>query len=239
MKVAVYDTKGIKKEDKKVSDKVFGLDFNKALLSEVVVLLQSNLRQGTAKVKTRGEISGGGKKPWKQKGTGRARTGSIRNPLWRGGGTIFGPTGEQNWYKSIPAKKKTAALLNALSVKAKSGSVIVLKSLSLKEPKTKALADILKSLPIKGRILLVLPERNEFVQMAGKNLPAINITFWNQLNALIIMRANNIVFVEGAEDKIEGLVKISTSKLRVAKVVIDKVEQGENKKKEQLINGTK
>jgi large subunit ribosomal protein L4 len=207
MKVAVYDIKGTKKEDKKVSDKVFGLEISRVLLSEVVTLLQSNLRQGTAKTKVRGEISGGGKKPWKQKGTGRARTGSIRNPIWRGGGTVFGPTGLQNWYKVIPAKKRTLALLNAFSAKAKDNQIIILNGLVLKEPKTKELAGILGKVPAKGRVLLVLPEANAIVQKAAGNIPNVKVATWNSLSALDVMLADSIILAEGAEAKMEGLVK--------------------------------
>ncbi|HBG81320.1 TPA: 50S ribosomal protein L4 [candidate division CPR2 bacterium] len=207
MKVAVYDTKGTKKEDQKLNDKVFGLDVNKALLSEVVILLQSNLRQGTAKTKERGEISGGGRKPWKQKGTGRARTGSIRNPIWRGGGTVFGPTGEQNWYKNIPAKKGAAALLNALSAKAKDGQIVVLKDLNQEKPKTKDLAEVLNKLKVAGKILLVLPEANEIIFKAGKNIPNLKIEVANNLNTLEVMLADTIILANGAEDKMERLAK--------------------------------
>lgn len=207
MKVAVFDNKGIKKEDKKLNDKVFGEELNQPLLSEVVTLYQSNLRQGTAKTKNMGEVSGGGRKPWKQKGTGRARTGTNRNPLWRGGGIIFGPTGEQNWYKKIPAQKRLKALINALSLKAKEDKINILETLDIKVPKTKSLSDVLNKIDAKGRVLIVTPEVNEVLVKSGRNIANLNIKAASQINALDVILADNVILVAGAETKLEGLVK--------------------------------
>ena len=205
MKAPVYDIKTDKKEDKTLKDKVFGLEINKPLLSEVAILMQSNLRVGSAKTKTKGEISGGGRKPWKQKGTGRARTGSIRNPIWRGGGTTFGPTGEQNFKKLIPIKKRRAALLNALSLKAKEKQIIMIKEVLVKEPKTKVMTEVLAKIPVSGRILMVLPEHNEVFYKSGRNIPNLKMVVYKELNTLEVLRADYLVLVNGVEAKLEEL----------------------------------
>jgi large subunit ribosomal protein L4 len=207
MKVTVFDNKGIKKEDKKLNDKVFGEDLNQPLLSEVITLYRSNLRQGTAKTKNMGEVAGGGRKPWKQKGTGRARTGTNRNPLWRGGGIIFGPTGDQNWYKTIPSQKRLRALVNALSLKAKEGKINILETLDIKDPKTKTLASVLNKIEAKGKILIVTPEVNEVIVKSGRNIANLNIKAASQINALDVILADSIILLAGAEAKLEGLVK--------------------------------
>jgi len=210
MKAPVYDIKTDKKEDKTLKDKVFGLEINQPLLSEVAILMQSNLRIGIAKTKTRGEISGGGKKPWKQKGTGRARTGSIRNPIWRGGGTTFGPTGEQNFKKLIPIKKRKASLLNALSLKAKEKQIIIIKEVVIKEPKTKVMAEVLAKLPISGKILMVLPEHNEVFYKSGRNIENLKMVVYKDLNTLEVLLADFLILVNGVEAKLEGLALSST-----------------------------
>jgi len=207
MKVAVFDNKGLKKEEKKLSDKVFGEELNQSLLNEILVLYRSNLRQGTAKTKNMGEVSGGGRKPWKQKGTGRARTGTNRNPLWRGGGIVFGPTGAQNWYKNIPSQKKLRALVNVLSLKTKEGKVSIIESLDIKEPKTKALTDILNKVGVKNTTLIVTPEFNEILVKSSRNITNLNIRTVSQINALDVILADNIILIDGAEIKLEGLVK--------------------------------
>jgi len=196
MKAPVYDIKTDKKEDKTLKDKVFGLEINKPLLSEVAILMQSNLRVGSAKTKTKGEISGGGRKPWKQKGTGRARTGSIRNPIWRG---------EQNFKKLIPIKKRRAALLNALSLKAKEKQIIMIKEVLVKEPKTKVMTEVLAKIPVSGRILMVLPEHNEVFYKSGRNIPNLKMVVYKELNTLEVLRADYLVLVNGVEAKLEEL----------------------------------
>ena len=124
MKLTTYTSTGEKKEDSTIKLSIFDAPVNPALIHEVVVAQLANRRLATAKTKTRGEISGGGKKPYRQKGTGRARTGSIRNPIWKGGGTTFGPTGEQNYTQLIPAKKRRVALISALSTKKEDVSIV-------------------------------------------------------------------------------------------------------------------
>ncbi|MCL4387168.1 MAG: 50S ribosomal protein L4 [Patescibacteria group bacterium] len=194
MKVAVYDKKGTKKSDLEIKSKIFDVKDKEKLLSEVVVMHLSNARLAQAKTKKRGEVSGGGKKPYRQKGTGRARTGSIRNPIWRGGGNIFGPTGEENHYKMIPKKKKRGALIAALALK--KDNIIGLDKFDIKEPKTKESALVLSKLPIQGRVLLVLGEKDDknMVKKAFGNIKKVDIVFYKDLNAMSVLRAGTLVF---------------------------------------------
>ena len=137
MKTTVYNQKGESVGEVELNSKIFEVKPNMHLLAEAVRIQQSNSRSGNANTKTRGEVSGGGKKPWKQKGTGRARAGSTRSPIWRHGGVTFGPRANQNWELKINKKAKTKALFMSLSDKAKNGSVIVIDQIALDQPKTK------------------------------------------------------------------------------------------------------
>jgi large subunit ribosomal protein L4 len=141
-KVAVYDMDDRQVGEMDLNDEVFGAEVNQALLHQAVVMYEANKRQGTANTKTRGLVRGGGRKPWRQKGTGRARQGSIRSPQWRGGGTVFGPH-PREWRQAMPRKARQAALRSALSAKTASGEIVVLDKLQMLEPKTKVMAEFL------------------------------------------------------------------------------------------------
>lgn len=208
MKVTVYDKKGVKKEDIDIKSDIFKISGKESLISEVIVSYLSNMRLAQPKTKKRGEVSGGGRKPWRQKGTGRARTGSNRNPLWRGGGNIFGPTGIENHEKALPKTKRRAALRAALSAKA--SDIIVVEKIDLKEAKTKEAANILKNLPIQGKAFFVLGEGEdlELQRKAFGNIQKISFCFYKNLNAYDVLNAGQLVFIgSGLEDTVKFLEK--------------------------------
>ncbi|MEI7741053.1 MAG: 50S ribosomal protein L4 [bacterium] len=169
-KIELYSEDGKKKSDLTVADAVWNTPVKTALIHQVVRALLSNRRKSIAHTKTRGEVRGGGKKPWKQKGTGRARHGSIRSPLWVGGGVTFGPRNERNFELRITKKAKKAAMRMALSASVSEGKLFALESLTVKEPKTKLLAKIVDAMPLKGDMLVILSGKNENVQLSAKNL---------------------------------------------------------------------
>ena len=173
---------------------IFEKEVNADLLHQVVVSQTSNQRQVVAHAKGRGEVSGGGRKPWRQKGTGRARHGSIRSPIWIGGGVTFGPTKDRNFKKSIPKKMKKAALFMVLSAKAKEGYLIVLDNLDIEKPKTKLMSEILSKLPAgKESSLLALPKIDEKIIRASRNIPYLEVTQAKDLNSLKLLSAKYLI----------------------------------------------
>jgi len=165
-----------------------------ALLHQVVTGLKANLRRGTAHTKTRGDVSGGGRKPWRQKGTGRARAGSIRSPLWRGGGTTFGPRSDRNYEARVPTAMKKTALKQVLAQKIKDGEVFTVASLELSKPKTRLLETYLQKLPLKeGRILVVTGKPHADLARAGQNLPYLTVRTASLVNLLDLLTADSVV----------------------------------------------
>jgi len=197
MKVAVYSENGEKKEDRDIKSPVFESAVNPVLIHEVVIASMANRRMDNAKVKTRAEVAGGGKKPWKQKGTGRARSGSVRNPVWRGGGITFGPTGEQNHHKEIPKKKKRVALISAFA--SKKADIVILDSMDY--TKTKEFAKLAKIICGGKRGLYIYETLDEKVQKAGRNIERVKMTDYRNLNTLEILAADKLVFVGKSLDK--------------------------------------
>lgn len=174
LKTTLYNMSGEKVGEIELPEMIFGVPMNSDLVHFAAVVQAANGRQVLAHAKDRGEVSGGGKKPWKQKGAGRSRHGSSRSPIWRHGGVTFGPTKERNFEKKINKKMKQSAVLMMLSSKAADKELIVLERLAISEPKTRLMADLLKKLPIGGKKTLVaLPAKDENVQLAAKNLPNV------------------------------------------------------------------
>ena len=173
---------------------VFGCKSHTSLVHEAVVMQRACERQGTASTLRRGEVAGSGKKPWKQKHTGRARAGSVRSPVWRHGGTVFGPK-PRSYAISMPQKKYRAALQSALSAKVVDGQVVVVSSLSLEQPKTKMLAKALRQFGA-GAILVVAGEGHTGLTQAARNLPAVNVVAPDRLNVYDVVRAKTIVIPE-------------------------------------------
>lgn len=201
-KVAVYNKEGATVGEITLSDAVFGADVNAGLMHEAVQMYLANQRQGTHDTKTRSEVSGGGKKPWRQKGTGRARQGSTRAPNWRHGGIVFGPhPREYGW--TMPKKARRAALRSALSAKVASGDLIVLDSLELEAPKTKEIVSLLKNLNAFSKAYIVTAEQNVNVYKSARNLPGVNANEARNLNVYEVLYADKLVLTRDAVAKVE------------------------------------
>ncbi len=207
---AMYNQKGASAGTFTLPKKVFGLAWNADLVHQVVVGMQANKRAGTAHTKDRSEVSGGGKKPWKQKGTGRARHGSTRSPLWVGGGTTFGPRNDKDYSKKINKKMRVKALFTILSQKVTDNALLLVDGLSFKDIKTKDASAVMTSFSgIKGfekiaskkptAALLVLPEHNEAIEKSFANLPGVTVATVNDLNALVVISFARVVVVDPAK----------------------------------------
>lgn len=192
-KIDVYNIEGKKVSDIVLNDKIFGLDRNDALVHQVYVAQSANRRVGSAHTKIRSEVSGGGKKPWKQKGTGNARTGSIRNPLWRGGGIIFGPMKDKNYTQSINDKMKKKALLVALSEKARSEKIRIVEDLVIEQPKTKVIAGLLTNLGITKSALIALAKNESDTYKASRNINRVTALETDKLNVFDVMNTEYLV----------------------------------------------
>lgn len=208
MKVPVYNQNAEAIGEVELNSKIFEVKPSLHLMSESVRVQASNARKGLANTKNRGEVSGGGKKPWKQKGTGRARAGSNRSPLWRGGGVTFGPTSDRNWELKINKKAKTKALFMSLSDKAKDGKLIIIDNLKLETPKTKEFVKILAAFDkaLKGigkKQMFLLPAKDESLVRASRNLPAINPTFAASLNITDVLKADTMLVMKDSLAVIE------------------------------------
>ena len=188
MKTEIYNQKGEIIGKIELPKEIFGLSFNADLVHQVAVAQMSNRRQVSAHTKNRGEVRGGGRKPWQQKGTGRARHGSIRSPIWRGGGVVFGPRKEKNFKKKIPKKMKRKALLMVLSQKAKEKELIILDKIELEKGKTKEMAGIFSKLPCWGKTtFLILPSYDKKIFLATRNIPKVSVEEARNLNVLDLL----------------------------------------------------
>lgn len=193
MKVDIYTQEGEKLKTKiELPNAIFGLEPNEDLLAQYVRVYQANQRQGTAKTKTRGEVSGGGRKPWRQKGTGRARHGSIRSPLWVGGGKAHGPE-PRDWTLKMPKNMRRKALFSALSQKLKEGGILVLGRLELRGIKTRDLKEILAKLPVKGKALLALDTVDEKIILSARNIAGVKTIPAKDLNAYEVLNTRTLI----------------------------------------------
>ncbi len=181
MLVPVYNIEGEQVGEVELKDAIFGIEPNVPVMHQALVRQLANARQGTHSTKTRGEVRGGGRKPWRQKHTGRARQGSIRAPQWVGGGTVFGPK-PRSYRKDMPRKMRRLALRSALSVKAAEGQIKVLDDLTLPEIRTKRMIQVLENLDLEGSVLILLPEADETVELSARNLPEVKTLRANYLN---------------------------------------------------------
>lgn len=192
-KIDVYNIEGKKVSDVALNDKVFGIEKNDALVHQVYVAQSANRRSGSAHTKIRSDVRGGGKKPWKQKGTGNARTGSIRNPLWRGGGVIFGPLKGKNYTQSINEKMKQKALLIALSEKVRNEKIRIVEDLALEQPKTKVIAGFLSTVGITKSTLIALAKNESGTYKASRNIDRVTALEAEKLNVFDVMNAEYLV----------------------------------------------
>ncbi len=181
---------------------VFAAPVRRHLLYETVRMQQANRRAGTAATKTRAFVSGGGKKPWRQKGTGRARAGSTRSPIWRGGATLFGPQPRDYSYR-LPASARKAALRSALAAKARDGQILVLDRIALEAPKTKLLAQLMATLNVQSA-LIVVPERDDSLERAGRNLPRVKVLRAEGVNVYDLLRYERLILTQDAVQALNG-----------------------------------
>ena len=199
--VALYDIKGQNIGDIALSENVFGQPVNTAVMHEVVVAHLANCRQGTQSAKTRSEVSGGGKKPWRQKGTGRARQGSTRSPQWRHGGVVFAPK-PRDYTIRVNKKVKRLAMKSALSSKVEENEVIVFDALNIEAPKTKEMVKVLKAVDV-NKALIVLADKDEAVERASANIQGVKTTLVSTLNVYEILKYEKLILTKASVEKIE------------------------------------
>ena len=202
LKVKVYNQEGAEVKDLELNEAVFGIEPNKQALFDMVLLQRASLRQGTHKVKNRTEVSGGGKKPWRQKGTGRARQGSIRAPQWRGGGVVFGPTPRSYKFK-LNRKVRRLALKSALSTKIIDNEFMALEAIKFDAPKTKEMVKVLANLDAPTKTLIVVDEIDENVARSAINIPGVKLLDARRVNVYDILNSDKLIMTEAAIKSVE------------------------------------
>ena len=202
LKVKVYNQEGAEVKDLELNEAVFGIEPNKQALFDMVLLQRASLRQGTQKVKNRTEVSGGGKKPWRQKGTGRARQGSIRAPQWRGGGVVFGPTPRSYKFK-LNRKVRRLALKSALSTKIIDNEFMALEAIKFDAPKTKEMVKVLANLDAPTKTLIVVDEIDENVARSANNIPGVKLLDARRVNVYDILNSDKLIMTEAAIKSVE------------------------------------
>ena len=206
-KVVLYNQLGSQVGELELNNNVFGVEDNQQAIYQTVVAERAAMRQGTQKAKNRSEVSGGGRKPWRQKGTGRARQGSIRAPQWRGGGVVFAPTPRS---PAIKVNKKVVrlAMRCALSAKVRNNNIVVLDDIQLETFKTKGLVEVLKAFNLQEtKVALVLAEANGNVEIAGRNIPNVLVSNYSHVSVYQMMNAKNLVITKAAVEKFEEVLK--------------------------------
>ncbi len=201
-KIDVYDIQGKKVSTVDLKEEIFGIEPNEAVVHSVLVNFLANQRQGTQSTKTRAEVRGGGRKPWRQKGTGRARQGSIRAPQWIKGGIALGPKPRSYKY-TVNKKEKRLAIKSCLSSKVLEKELFVVDSLPLKEIKTKEMVKALNNLKVEGKTLILLPERNETVQKSARNIEGVKTSLVNTINVYDLLKYKNLVITLDTVKKLE------------------------------------
>ena len=201
-KIDVYNMEGKKVSDIELNDNVFGIEPNEAVVHSVLVNYLANQRQGTQSTKTRSEVAGGGRKPWRQKGTGRARQGSIRAPQWVKGGIALGPKPRSYKY-TVNKKERRLAIRSVLSSKVLENNLVVLDKAEMKEIKTKDMVKALANLKVEGKTLILLPEKNENVQKSARNITGVKTTLVNTINVYDLLKYNKLVLTVDAVKKLE------------------------------------
>jgi large subunit ribosomal protein L4 len=201
-KVPVYNISGAQVGEIELAETIFGIEPNASVLHEAVVMQQASLRRGTHDTKGRSEVRGGGRKPWRQKGTGRARQGSIRAPQWVGGGTVFGPTPRSYAFK-LPKKVRRLALKSALSTKVNANEIIVLDALTIDAPKTKDMVAILANLKVGKKALIVSSEQDSNIVLSARNIPGVKVVDATGINVLDLLHHDALVITKDAVAKVE------------------------------------
>lgn len=201
-KVALFKQDGSNAGEIELNDSIFGIEPNKNVVTDAVLMQRASMRQGTHAVKNRSAVSGGGKKPWRQKGTGRARQGSIRSPQWRGGGIVFGPTPRSYAYK-LPKKVYRLALKSVLSQKVLDSALVVVDALSFDAPKTKEFKAVLNNLNVNEKTLVVLDDDNANAALAARNLENVTVMTAKGVNVLDVINNDKLVVVQSALAQVE------------------------------------
>ncbi len=199
--IPIYNTKGKEVGRFAFNGKIFDGTVNKKVLYQAVLMYNANRRQGNAATKTRGDVSGGGKKPWRQKGTGRARAGSTRSPLWRGGGVIFGPH-TRDFHYDIPKKMKRLAFLSSVNSKLNENKIVGIDAVAIDEPKTKKFKAILEALKLEGKSLVVLDSIDKNVRIASRNLQEVAVKNYKDFNTMDVLTCDNMVMSKTALEKL-------------------------------------
>jgi len=202
--IEVLNMNGEKVDSLELDDKIFNIEVNKSVMHMVVVQYLANQRQGTKSTKTRAEVRGGGRKPWRQKGTGRARQGSIRSPQWRGGGVVFAPKPRDYRFK-INKKIKRLALKSALSTKLQENKIVVLDKLELARIKTKDFKQVMLNIKLDSKALVVIDNNDKNIILSARNLPDVKTTDANIINVYDILKYDKLVFTRDAVNKIQGV----------------------------------
>jgi large subunit ribosomal protein L4 len=205
-RLSVVNLQGKEIKDLDLPDEVFGTPLKDHLIYEAVVAYRAAGRAGTHATKNRSDVRGGGKKPWKQKKTGRSRHGSIRSPIWRGGGTVFGPHPHSYDY-NFPRRKRHGALRSALSAKLRDGKLLVVEALQLGEPRTRELVKVMQGLGVKGSALLVDEPGNRHLELSARNLPRVKTTLSTALNIVDVLEHETLVFTEAAAGRVAEVLK--------------------------------
>ncbi len=201
-KIDVYSIEGKKVQEIELKDEIFGIVPNEAVVHSVLVNFLANQRQGTQNTKTRSEVRGGGRKPWRQKGTGRARQGSIRAPQWIKGGIALGPK-PRSYYYTVNKKERQLAVKSVLSSKVLENTLVVVDSLDMKEIKTKEMVKVLNNLKVEGKTLMLLADKNENVQKSARNIEGVKTTLVNTINVYDLLKYKNLVVTLDTVKKLE------------------------------------
>ncbi|AUS07631.1 50S ribosomal protein L4 [Laceyella sacchari] len=201
-KVTVLDMSGKQVGEIELADAIFGITPNEAVLHDAVVMQQASLRRGTHAVKNRAAVRGGGRKPWRQKGTGRARQGSIRSPQWVGGGVVFGPTPRTYAYK-LPKKVRRLAIKSALASKVIDSQLVVLDELKLEQPKTRDMVQVLKNLGVERKALVVADNLEDNAVLAARNIPGVKLITADGVNVLDVLYHDKLILTRGAVNRVE------------------------------------
>ena len=201
-KIDVYSIEGKKVKEIELNEAIFGIEPNEAIVHSVLVNFLANQRQGTQNTKTRSEVRGGGRKPWRQKGTGRARQGSIRAPQWIKGGIALGPK-PRSYYYTVNKKERRLAIKSMLSSKVLENQLVVVDSLDMKEIKTKEMVKVLNNLKVEGKTLMLLAEKNENVQKSARNIEGVKTTLVNTINVYDLLKYKNLVVTLDTVKKLE------------------------------------
>lgn len=200
--VALFKQDGTQNGDVTLNDAIFGIEPNESVVYDAIIMQRASLRQGTHSTRNRSAVRGGGRKPWRQKGTGRARQGSIRAPQWRGGGTVFGPTPRSYSYK-LPKKVRRLAIKSVLSEKVAENNMVIVDTLAFDAPKTKEFKQVLANLDINAKTLVVVENENETAMLSARNLPNVSVVYADNVSVLDVVSAEKMLMTQAALNKVE------------------------------------